>query len=81
MLTKKINEKIRTPKKCGEYKLHLFCQNARAFDNGTLHPEKRLHYDKDNHSLKPYDLKVDWNTRLLFWTCEHTNSINVPRLD
>ena len=24
MLTKKINEKIRTPKKCGEYKLHLF---------------------------------------------------------
>ena len=53
----------------------------RAFDNGTLHPEKRLHYDKDNHSLKPYDLKVDWNTRLLFWTCEHTNSINVTRLD
>ena len=53
----------------------------RAFDNGTLHPEKRLHYDKDSHSLKPYDLKVDWNTRLLFWTCEHTNSINVTRLD
>ena len=53
----------------------------RAFDNGTLHPEKRLHYSKDFHSLIPYDLKVDWNSRLLFWTCELTNSINVTRLD
>ena len=29
----------------------------------------------------PYDLKVDWNYRLLFWTCELTNSIIVTRLD
>jgi low density lipoprotein receptor-related protein 5/6 len=53
----------------------------RAFDNGTLHPEKRLHYSREIRSLIPYDLKVDWNSRLLFWTCERTNSINVTRLD
>jgi len=56
-------------------------QIKRAFDNGTLHPEKRLHYSKEIGTFRPYDLKVDWNTRLLFWTCELTNSINVTRLD
>ena len=53
----------------------------RAFDNGTLHPERRLHISREYRSLIPYDLKVDWNTRLLFWTCELTNSINVTKLD
>lgn len=53
----------------------------RAFDNGTLHPEKRLHYSKELGTFRPFDLEVDWNTRLLFWTCELTNSINVTRLD
>ena len=56
-------------------------QIKRAFDNGTLHPEKRLHYSKEIGTFRPYDLKVDWNTRLLFWTCELTNSINITRLD
>ena len=53
----------------------------RAFDNGTLHPERRLHYSREIRSLIPYDLAVDWYSRHLYWTCELTNSINVTRLD
>ena len=29
----------------------------------------------------PYDIAVDPYGRLLYWTCAHTNSINVTRLD
>lgn len=47
----------------------------RAFENGTLH-DRILH--GSNH--RPYDIAVDPFSRLLFWSCEQTNRINVTRI-
>jgi low density lipoprotein receptor-related protein 5/6 len=48
----------------------------RAHDNGTL-------LDRIFHgsNFRPYDLAVDPYARLLFWSCEQTNAINVTRID
>jgi low density lipoprotein receptor-related protein 5/6 len=48
----------------------------RAFENGSLH-DRILH----GSNFRPYDLAVDPFSRLLFWSCEQTNAINVTRID
>ena len=48
----------------------------RAFENGTL-VDRILH----GSNFKPYDLAVDPYSRILFWSCEQTNAINVTRID
>lgn len=53
-----------------------FISIRRAYDNGTL--LDRIFHGAD---FRPYDLVVDPYARLLYWSCEQTNAINVTRMD
>ena len=33
------------------------------------------------HLFRPFDLAVDPVSRVLFWTCAETNSVNITRMD
>ena len=51
----------------------------RAFTNGTL-LDRFLEGTKET-TFQPHDLAVDPVSRVLFWTCTETNSLNMTRLD
>jgi low density lipoprotein receptor-related protein 5/6 len=53
----------------------------RAFDNGTL-IDRRLTGGKGKEAtFAPFDLAIDPVARLMFWSCSHSNAINITRLD
>ena len=52
----------------------------RAFENGTV-LERRLFRGDLGVSMRPYDIAIDSYSRLMFWSDEVHNVINITRLD
>ena len=53
----------------------------RAFRNGTVLDKSLQGTREREHLFRPFDLAVDPVSRVLFWTCAETNSINITRMD